>query len=66
MTPEKTIAEYLAKFFKEEPEKIALWLMTKNPMFGNVSPCELIALGRIKKVAEFVKYAKYSNGDGDG
>lgn len=65
MTFEKTIATYLGKFFKDEPEKIAYWLMTKNPMFGNVSPCELIALGKIKKVAEFVKAAKYENGDND-
>lgn len=63
MNHEKVIAEYLAEFFKDNPEKIAYWLMLKNPQFGNWSPCELIAIGRIDKVAKFVKSAKFLNGD---
>jgi hypothetical protein len=55
---ELQIAHGLTDFFKDEPHKIALWLLTPNPHFGNVSPSELIAVrGEVglKKVAKFVK-----------
>lgn len=62
---ESIIAHGLADFFKDEPHKIALWLLIKNPHFGNCSPCELIAIREeagLKKVANFILVAKAENG----
>jgi hypothetical protein len=55
------IARGLAEFFKDEPHKIALWLLVKNPFFGNVSPAELIAIrghDGLRKVAQFIQSAQ--------
>jgi hypothetical protein len=61
-TVHKTIiATYLAHFFKEEPYKIALWLLDENPMFGGTSPAQLIAIrgdAGLKKVSQFISVAK--------
>lgn len=59
--PKVTIARGLAEFFKDEPHKIALWLLCRNPMFGGCSPAELIAIRGergLQKVAQFVLSAK--------
>lgn len=59
--PNLIIARGLADFFKKEPHKIALWLLCKNPMFGGISPAELIALRGAegsKKVAQFILAAQ--------
>lgn len=37
--------------------KAALWFKTPNPAFGNISPNELIELGRIHKVKQFIDAA---------
>jgi hypothetical protein len=58
------IAYGLALFFKDEPWKIAIWLLTKNPNFGGYSPAELIALREekgLEKVAKFILTAKEEN-----
>lgn len=55
------IAGYLAEFFKKDPEKIALWMLLDNPMFGGISPAALITLGRGKKVLEYVRACKKEN-----
>ena len=57
----KSIADGLADFFKKEPHKITLWLMTNNPNFGNIAPCTLIMIGRAHKVVEFIQAAKWLN-----
>lgn len=36
------IAEELAEFFKEDPKKITYWLMTPNPLLGEVVPAWLM------------------------
>jgi hypothetical protein len=57
----KIIAEGLGLFFANNPEKVAYWLMAENLNFGGASPCQLIALGRGHKVAQFVKNAIEEN-----
>lgn len=57
----KYIADYLTEFFKDCPIKAVTWLLTPNPMFGGISACSLIALGRGYKVIEFMKAAKEGN-----
>jgi hypothetical protein len=36
------IAETLGNFFEAEPHKAVLWMMTPNPMLGNVVPAWLM------------------------
>ena len=58
------IANGLAEFFKDEPHKIALWLLVENPYFGECSPAQLIAVrgeAGLKKVANFILLAKEEN-----
>jgi hypothetical protein len=38
-----------------DPEKSLLWMILKNPLFGNISPKEMIMLGRYDKVMELIK-----------
>lgn len=37
----KEFAEYLAEFFKDRPDKITFWWLTKNPMLGGTTPAYL-------------------------
>lgn len=52
------IADMLAGFFKNEPRKITLWLLTSNSYMGGTIPAEFIlmrpqkALMIIKDMAE--------------
>lgn len=51
------IADGLAEFFKDDPRKISVWLLTSNPHFGGCTPAELIGIRGDKgmyKVARFV------------
>jgi len=51
------ITKYLLEYFKQDKQKVHAWLMTKNPLLGNVAPIEMIMLGREKKLLEFIKDA---------
>lgn len=42
-------------YFKKEPEKYNLWLTTKNPFLGGVSPVWMIAVGRQDKLINFIE-----------
>jgi hypothetical protein len=48
-----TICELVAEFFGSR-EKTALWFKVDNPLLGNVSPRDMIRLGRFKKLHRFV------------
>jgi len=61
VSDEEFISRQLADFFKEEPYKAVLWIMVKNPHFGNISPLQLIAMGRIHRVKQFIENAKEGN-----
>ena len=44
---------------RERSEELSrLWFETKNPMLGGLSPNELIELGKLNKVVEFVTSAE--------
>ena len=58
------IAEGLAEFFKNDPKKIALWLLSDNPHFGNLPPAYLIGIRGepgLEKVAKFILAAMELN-----
>jgi hypothetical protein len=49
------------RFFKGDKTKVALWFTTTNPGLGNVAPLEMIRVGRIKKLLDFIKSALKEN-----
>ena len=57
MTNEQTAAQArrLVEAFFDDPEKTALWFETKNPMFGNLKPTDLVKIGKADKVLRTVK-----------
>jgi len=58
------IARELAEVFKEEPYKAVLWLLVPNPMFGNITPAELVALRGpvgLAKIKKFIEVTKEEN-----
>jgi hypothetical protein len=64
MTDQEFIARELIEFFKDEPHKAVLWMITDNPMFGGISPASLIALRGdigLNKVKRFVEASKEMN-----
>lgn len=65
MSDAKYVSEELAKFFKDSPEKIGLWILTPNPMFGGISAAQLFTVGRGHKVAQFIKAAMWENSQPD-
>ncbi len=46
----------VSAFFKSNEKKTDLWFSTENPILGNVSPDDLISLGKAPKLLKIVKY----------
>ena len=55
------LCELVAQHFGGDVVKTALWLKTANPLLGNVSPREMIRLGRYDKLRRFVMDALEQN-----
>lgn len=51
----------VAKFFDGDGAKTLLWMTTKNPLLGNLSPREMIQMGREDKLLKFVKESLAEN-----
>lgn len=60
MTPtaSEKLSKLLATFFKDEPHKAVLWILTANPMFGGISPAQLIVLRGEKGFEKVLKFAE--------
>jgi hypothetical protein len=64
---EQTMATYneilghLLKFFDDDFDKVSLWFRLPNPSLGGLVPNDLIRLGRIEKLAQFVRNAMDEN-----
>ena len=54
------ICSLVAEYFSGDAEKTALWFRTINPMLSNISPRDMIRLGRYKKLQKFINTAKMS------
>jgi hypothetical protein len=52
------IANLVAEFFSGDAQKTALWFEIANPMFGNISPCDLIRMGKQKRLLTYVVSAR--------
>jgi len=50
----------VAQFFKDE-QKTVLWFKTPNPLLGDVTPRDMIRVGRFKKLYKFIYYALSEN-----
>jgi hypothetical protein len=50
----------VCNFFSDE-EKARIWFATSNPLLGDLSPNEMIMLGRIKKLDEFIQNSLAGN-----
>jgi hypothetical protein len=52
------IANLVAEFFSGDAQKVGLWFEIANPMLGNVSPRDMIRIGRYKRLLNFVLEAR--------
>jgi hypothetical protein len=52
------IANLVAEFFAGDAQKVGLWFELANPMLGNVSPRDMIRIGRYKRLLNFVVDAR--------
>jgi hypothetical protein len=52
------IANLVAGFFAGDVQKVGLWFELANPMLGNISPRNMIRIGRYKRLLNFVVDAR--------
>ena len=55
------IANLVAEFFAGDSQKVALWFEVANPMLGNVSPSNMIRMGKQRRLLAFVASAGEKN-----
>jgi uncharacterized protein (DUF2384 family) len=60
------IINMVAGYFEADEYKTALWFKTPNPSLGEISPRDMIRLGRYKKLLKFVIEAREANPDSGG
>jgi hypothetical protein len=48
------IANLVAEFFAGDVQKVGLWFEVANPMLGNISPRDMIRIGRYKRLLNFI------------
>ena len=53
-----TVCELVAEYFKGDIEKSTLWFKMPNPSLGDVSPRDMIRLGRFHKLLKFIYDAR--------
>lgn len=51
----------VAEFFEGDIPKTAQWFIIPNPLLGNLSPRDMIRLGRYKKLLKFIQTAVSEN-----
>ena len=56
------ICSLVAEYFEGDPVKTALWFHTPNPMLGDITPKDMVRLGRSKKLIRFIMEARNENG----
>jgi uncharacterized protein (DUF2384 family) len=50
----------VAQFFRDE-QKTVLWFKTPNPLLGDITPRDMIKVGRFKKLRQFILQALSEN-----
>ena len=56
-----TALNLVAGFFESDEQKTMLWFSTPNPLLGDMSPRDMIRVGRIKKLLKFIQTAVDEN-----
>lgn len=56
-----SIANMVAEVFDGDAAKTALWFRARNPMLGDISPRDMIRLGRYDKLRKFIVNAVAGN-----
>jgi len=56
------ICSLVAEYFNGNPTKTALWFTTTNPLLGDISPRDMVRIGRYKKLIKFITEARNHNG----
>lgn len=56
------IIKQLLDFFGGNCMKVRAWMRTPNPNLGQIAPLQLIAMGRIHIVQDFINTAREENG----
>jgi hypothetical protein len=51
----------VAGFFNKDEKKTILWFSTPNPLLGDMSPRDIIRIGRFKKLLKFIQTALNEN-----
>lgn len=52
------ICQKVAEYFNGDVAKTALWFKASNPLLGNISPRDMIRIGRYKKLMKFIMEAQ--------
>lgn len=52
------ICALVAEYFKGDLNKTSLWFHIKNPLLGNISPRDMIRIGRYQKLVKFIQDAR--------
>lgn len=52
------IANLVAEYFNGDGRKVELWFTLSNPLLGNISPRDMIRLGRYERLLNFVLDAR--------
>ena len=55
-----TALSLVAQYFRDE-HKTVLWFKTANPLLGNITPRDMIRIGRFKKLYRFILNALLEN-----
>lgn len=56
------ICSLVAEYFEGDSKKTAMWFKTPNPMLGDITPQNMVRLGRSNKLINFIMEAKEANG----
>ena len=48
------VANRITKVFDGDAKKSALWFRTSNPMLGEISPRDMLRMGRHKRLVKFI------------
>ena len=54
-------ANLVAEFFAGDVQRVGLWFEIANPMLGNISPRDMIRIGRLNRLLKFVMTAREEN-----
>jgi hypothetical protein len=61
LTEVAVVCENVANFFGGDTIKTSMWFQTSNPLLGNISPRDMIRLGRFRKLMKFIQNSLSEN-----